>query len=249
MNRLAIETGGHPFLDDDLMHIQDGIKEALKGIASGFGGNFILSGCVVKEVGPAVTVTEGYIVLNGEVYYVEADAFTKFPLISPNLYWQVSETNSAVDPVVYEDGTSKSVHKVRRAIAAQDIGYPIVVAVADLKSVVNFALLNNWTQGGLPVPNPSYIKDGKYIVFQGDITLSDAAPGTNLPFATLPSGCRPLENGFYPAISGVNFTNKYLGTPVATWIRVETNGDCYADSNLAHGGAYISLSAVRFKRI
>ncbi|MFR8837905.1 hypothetical protein [Bacteroides sp.] len=110
MNRLLTFEGGQPFALEDIDFLQDALTEVISGLASTY-GNFILSGCKLSVAGDKVTWTAGYIVIDQQVYHVEAGS-----IIAPstdNLYWKVITTDS--QSVVFEDGSQNKIYRRSKA--------------------------------------------------------------------------------------------------------------------------------------
>ncbi len=128
MNRLitdfASPTAGQPIVADNgvgtLPFIQDGIQEALfnlfKAILYSYTTDdvIILDGLVftLTNSGNTNTWTAGAIGYNGEIYTVAAGAVTKTG--GQAFVFKNIETYSALDPVIFKDLTSHSVHQIRR---------------------------------------------------------------------------------------------------------------------------------------
>ena len=77
----TISVGGFPLVLDDLRWFfgrlgspNEGIYQAFNNILRGFGDNQILQGVVVSGVTPNVAITEGWVILDGELLKVDADS-------------------------------------------------------------------------------------------------------------------------------------------------------------------------------
>jgi len=76
------KVGGFPLVLDDLRWFlgqltapnQQGIYQAFNNLLRGFGDDFIIQGCVLGGVSGAFTLTEGWILLDGELLKVDAQA-------------------------------------------------------------------------------------------------------------------------------------------------------------------------------
>lgn len=259
MNRLEILTDGHPLYANDLMFIQDAFKEAIKGLAGALGGssNFILKGCGITDNGANYDVAEGWVVLGGEVYYVQA---ANYPASPTNLVWVIPTTDYDPASVMYADGNNKAVHQIRRAVVLPELvamggfgGYYATYASTQLidygKSWIDMTLLNSWQGGPLPVSNPGYIKEGRWVSFRGDIIQNGSLSSPEMPFFILPTEYRPAYNDYYPGVVGSGHVDNKLVDFEMGWIYVDTNGNCYAESALYNSATElsISLSKVRFR--
>lgn len=123
MKQLVGFTGGHPISLDDLLHIQDGAVEALVSMMKGLLSNgltipnCILYGCGITTY-PSISdidVAAGALVLDGEICLF--DGVTAFDAnVAPNiLVFSPVDTYAAGDPVVYANGSSHNVHRIRKA--------------------------------------------------------------------------------------------------------------------------------------
>lgn len=69
MKTLQIPNGGMPFTGDDLLWMQDGLKEAVEAAVSPFlvEGKCILSGCAIRIESGNIVIDPGYIVIGGRI--------------------------------------------------------------------------------------------------------------------------------------------------------------------------------------
>lgn len=80
MDRLkTTDNGGFPLRLDDFRWMlgqasNHGIYEALNNMLRGFGDNFVVQGCTVSGTSPNVAITEGWIMLSGELLKVDAQS-------------------------------------------------------------------------------------------------------------------------------------------------------------------------------
>lgn len=91
MNKFkTTDTGGLDLKLNDFRFISRGIDDAFKGILSAFtptATTYILSGCTYTLVSGTMTMSEGYVAIDGEVCYVPAHSISF--TTSANLYWDV----------------------------------------------------------------------------------------------------------------------------------------------------------------
>jgi len=115
MNKLkTIENGGFPFVLDDLRWMDLGIRNAFLGIFSAFNSDngFIVSGCVKTIDTGTVTITEGYIVLSGEIYYLPTQSYSEavageVEIVSIDLSYDVNGNK------IFQNGSNNSTYEIR----------------------------------------------------------------------------------------------------------------------------------------
>mgnify|MGYP003676151562 CR=1 FL=1 len=120
MNKLEL-TRGVGISTNKFNFFQNGIREGFAGILSAFGTNaadgFKLSGCELSIIDTsgdlAITMTEGYIALQGEVYYVAAQNITK--LAAEVCYFTLDSTYVDVIPGQIKGGGTFNMENRRRA--------------------------------------------------------------------------------------------------------------------------------------
>lgn len=118
MNKIHFQEG-MALSYEQLAYMQDAIKEALAGLASGVGTNFIVSGCTRTDVdlgilGPGYNYSAGWVVVNGELCQFDGQSIgvSSHPA---DASFVVNETN--VEPQIeFEDSSLKYVYKGRKAI-------------------------------------------------------------------------------------------------------------------------------------
>ena len=126
MNRLnsTENTGGFPFKSDDLRFMLGlsefdssgdggGIYQALSNLLRGYGNNFIVYGCVPNG-SPGTNITEGWIMLGGELIKVDSHTPT-------GTKYEISDT--LTDSRSFKDGSGPySIHRIRRATCTAGSG-------------------------------------------------------------------------------------------------------------------------------
>lgn len=113
MQQLNLYTGGHPLKLDDILHLQTGVIDALKGICDGIGlgvGTYILAGCEITATVLQTTVNPGYIYHNGIIY--PFDGFIYNNVVTPGFirYWFIEQQILSPSPTTYQDGNVHNVH-------------------------------------------------------------------------------------------------------------------------------------------
>ena len=116
MNKLNTnDNGGMPFEEDDIRWWDDAYREGFKGIASFLGNHVLLSGLVssLDITGTKLSVTEGFIVLNGEILKVPA---TTAPIDISAFPYVYVELDVSYDPTgleAFENGSQFDTYEVR----------------------------------------------------------------------------------------------------------------------------------------
>lgn len=110
-----------PFTAPSLAFLQVAAKEVLANIIISKIGSlydttrvYILSGCVISGSLPAYSITAGWVFLNGEAYEFDGASGTLGG--GQGLYADVVTTNPSPDPLIFEGGSSYSVHNVRKFV-------------------------------------------------------------------------------------------------------------------------------------
>lgn len=252
------EREGHPFTLDDAGFIQDAFKDAFSGLLKGFNGannSFIITGCELGIVSGNLILSAGWVCLNGEIHQVDTANFGGVAFSPPAPYWVLTESALPPSPVYYQDSSLKNVHLNRKATLSGTnpggaILYSATKRLHELVSLMGdkmgslFTLTNSWVAGAMPVSDPGYEVEGKRCFLYGDIRFSGAVPLTNAPFATLPVGARPARATTYPATIGTGFANNYVQNTGASWVFINTAGECYADCTLTES---IQLGSINFR--
>lgn len=129
MDKLNLGLGGHPFTADDLMFMQDAYLEGIKGSlewmrALTADDLVIIRGCVITAAGTSYTYTDGYVWMDGEIYYVPAQA-TPQPWggVGTDFYVLAVENNDPLGTVPYENATIQNTWKRRTAVINQLSGF------------------------------------------------------------------------------------------------------------------------------
>ncbi len=256
------ETQGHPFDLGDIGFLQDAFKDALKGFLKGFAAaseTFIITGCELTVVGSDTILQPGWVCINGEVCEVDGYNFGSAGFTGGAPYWTTNDVVISPSPVLYEDLSSKGVHLKRKGVLVGAntgglVSYGNTKRFVDILreamyvSEATFTLQNSWVFGNLPLPNAGYRKEARRVYFHGDIRFAGGAvPLTNAPFAVLPVGLRPVKNRFFIVLTGSSWnsstSDNYLYGEGFSWVRVDTDGNCYA--NPVEGNS-ISLDGISF---
>lgn len=199
-------NGGMPTYLKDLRFMETTHKEVFEAILKPFANIekvFILSGCVRSVSGGIVSITEGWIVLQGEVMFVEAQ---NYPLpTGGNLEYWVSTTIDVVGGNKdFFDGSNHDTWK--DTVGRIEIGGVVPNNSQDFSTTLNYfevytnAIVNpSWnvlpnghnefTAAGVA---SRYLKDNSGMVhLSGYMTANDP---TGYDVGTLPVGFRPADD-------------------------------------------------------
>lgn len=225
MNRLATEhNGGMPLFGDDFRWFENGLKIALKGGMSFLGDNFILSGCgIVNLGGNNRKVAQGYVVLDGEIYYVpESDSYditaTPIPHFVPTITYDADGLQT------FENNVAYNKYEIRQAPvtayasfqAAPKVPYNLVDTAEEIINDMLGGYAHTFTK------RQSWAK--------GDATAVNA--GANAINFTVDSG-----NGFLCNIDNANTdVIRIIGDfPSGTWLWVKFTGSAGKVVNIGDG--------------
>lgn len=116
MNRLeSMQNGGIPFEWDDLRWESNAVREAFKHLSKGLGiannDNYIIWGCDSNGSGG---LNAGAVCINGEP--CTFDALASLPSPSPDLYFEIQESNDPTGSEVMQNGAVVEQYKVRKAV-------------------------------------------------------------------------------------------------------------------------------------
>lgn len=238
MNRFkTTDLGGLGVRLDDFRFIDSSIRDAIFGGLSFLGdlenSVIILSGCETVVTTTSVNVTDGYVLINGEICKVESHGYS---ISTPGVrYWDIESTFDPSGTKIFKNGTSHETYEIRKAKTFFSLVLPPgKIAFSNTKrfytELKNGLGLNNlWSL--LPscsndFPGPygvgKYMIDGNgFVHLKGAFTSED--PGTNTLIGVLPAGFRPPEPHY-----------SLLPTPGAGSnfeIIIQTNGNIVVESD------------------
>ena len=120
MNKLKTTgLGGFPFVLDDTRQFlgrlsgSEGIYQAFNNILGGFGNNFIVQGVVASGSSPNVAITEGWVLLDGEL--IKVDAQTGIDTTTDNKFVKVTTFDSRGNKT-FQNGTIEDTYEINRAV-------------------------------------------------------------------------------------------------------------------------------------
>lgn len=248
------ETGGHPLTLDDIGFLQDAQAEIISAICEGISGNnsttpIIFKGAEITPNGSNFDISEGWIEVLGEVFYVPNQFNIPLPsgLSAAKLYFV--EVNISPSPVVYADSSVKNVHK-RRQMQLTDgatstggvltVGYNYLVRYERLlasrlkqEDWREVGLSGNGSYNGSWSGNSSY--NNEKVFFRKDISnkyeikgaASIGAWASSDVVLTLPSEARPSKKrGFAVPYNLGDSSGLMEGW---AWITILPNGEVWAN--------------------
>lgn len=204
MNNLKTTAlGGFPFQLDDLRWINDGIREAFRGLIDLYGvsatNTFILSGCEVS----GTTVNPGFVAFGGEIMYYPGGSIAGYTIP----YWDVNVTYDGAGTKVFSDASTHETYEVRRAvlsnapsIGAVPAGYTTLSSTKRLTELQRLSLrIGEWvnissagTDLGAQQGRAFLDLDG-FVRMKGQSIFEDDAATASRLIGILPSGYRPVE--------------------------------------------------------
>lgn len=112
-------TGGFPFVLDDIRQFlgrlsgSEGIYQAFNNLLRGFGDNFIVQGVVVSGSSPNVAITEGWVLLDGEL--IKVDAQTGIDTATDNKFVKVTTFDPRGNKT-FQNATIEDTYEKNRAV-------------------------------------------------------------------------------------------------------------------------------------
>jgi hypothetical protein len=105
--------GGYPNFDINWGVIQDSFTEIFNSLFLGLSPDttnpYIVTGCAITNVTGGISVTQGSIFWNGELFQVPALTV----MGSGTLYWQIVTNYYDSNPVTFNNGNQNNVHQIR----------------------------------------------------------------------------------------------------------------------------------------
>lgn len=210
MNELKTDIdGGFPVVLDDMRWVTGTTRDAFKAIFEPYnlGANYpiILSGCSRSIANNTVTITEGYVLINGEPLKVDEHSF---PYVGSNAeYWDVETTLDANGEKDFQDLQTHQTYLVRRGVvksaAALPVGYyEYSTTKTYLQHVYGGLPFDAWTPVPMSVDLVYTVQEAVkvYKDLEGFVHIKGYIDGISYPqsgnyhFGQLPVGYRPLES-------------------------------------------------------
>jgi hypothetical protein len=215
---------------------------------------YALFGCELSAIGPAITVSEGAVLFNGEIYLVEPNSVTLGggDIILWNRFFNQYTSNA--DPVTFTDSSLHNVHNNRQAtIAAGASGAGTLTGNANsdyantlrpepyTSTGIVLATVggNLWTNYGAPFYNAAYKIGSNEVALCGVATNIGIAPGI-IPILTLPIGARPSSQ--IQLVAGAQMPTTFASAKIT----ITTAGVVSVDS-AGSTAATVFLDGLRFR--
>ena len=249
---LTIGNGGLPLVLDDFRFFlgqttggNHGIYQVLNNILREYGSDFIVQGVVNSGVTPNIAITEGWIMLAGEL--VKVDAQTSIDTSTEDSFTKVITFNSAGNKTFRNAANIDTFQQNRGVVnvlagALKFNGDRIGDKIAQLLSLA-------WTDiddfesgflGGFVDPQIRKVNDNN-IQLRGVVKKTlGITTGSNIHVFTLPTGFFPAENRFSNIISFETANNRSI-------VEINTSGEFRIRGdlqNLTVSGNGISLDNI-----
>ncbi len=256
MDKLNItNNGGHPFTMDDLDFLQSALSEGIKGAVSPwFDGDTVILQGIVGTVGVThTTYTNGYILLNNEVYPVIGGVF----LNGSYVIIDVAVTYNPIGNKLYENGTTVNCYEKRIGVMKISTGSGTEIDLADCISFKQSLMsgqykfvfqdepawqalpLNSGWSNGTPAPRYRINKIGE--VELDGVVLNPATTVSNNTICNLPIGFRPNFQKAFTIFGSVDTVT------TAVCVIIFTNGNVRIFGTI--GNDYgIYLNQIRFSK-
>ena len=148
------DNGGLPFVLDDIRFEQEAVREAFFGLTTSWGitqaDSYVLNGAVVTAGGGGTyDITEGFIVLAGEIFKVDTQTTASVPF-GQFLQWEIEETNDPAGLKTFFSAASFDTYTIRR-LKANVVGIVTTLNALTTKTIhqkiaANTAVINGvWT--------------------------------------------------------------------------------------------------------
>ena len=164
--------GGFPFILDDIRQFlgrltspaNHGIYQALNNLLRGFGEDFIVQGVVASGSSPNIAITEGWVILAGELIKVDAQT----GISTNNTFVKVTTFDSRGNKD-FQNGTTNDTYEKNRALATGTGGNLAFDGVT----------LIELTSGADTLPDTGRVELKKKIVEIGNWNM-DTTPGVSV---------------------------------------------------------------------
>jgi len=221
------DNGGFPYDLNDIRWLQDGVRETFAALIKTFDNSYqaiIICGCQISDAGGGNSIlSEGYIYIAGQIYYVPAIAVPF--AYGPGYLWVISNTFDANGLETFEDLTNNNTYQINR-VQLQSSGSGVDVSDAVfLRDIIH---KNSWVTATLASNFTSSIVGGVKVRLEknGEVTINAKVywDGTGTPtlIFTLPVGYRPNRSWTFIV---ANNEDMNATANDAIFINVKTNGE------------------------
>lgn len=226
-NFKTTDIGGLPIKLNDFRFINDGIKEAFRGIMSSYGitdsMTIIISGCEKTSATGTTTITEGYVSIGGEVCFVPEHSY---PDIAPGEfeYWVIDVTYDPEGTKVFQSTSTFETYEVRVGKIQIDTVVPSGYTAYDDAQTL-FEAMRPQLNIGEPItltlepnidvqqPFTAFKSIDGIVSFEGKLLLNTTGVvGGAFQVTTLPIGYRPAYEMHTPFFVGGEQWDMYIGT-------------------------------------
>lgn len=235
MNKLLTEfTGGFPFLLNDLRFTDDAIRLAIKDIVNALCGDgpVILAGCQFTQQPTYISVEEGAIFWQGEIWHVYPHNFTApNPVLEPP-YWNFVTGNGPEGSRTFENAETHQVHQIRKAVGSY---LPIEGALGNIqwdsaprfenagKSQANITLAAGCSNRQERTTLSTVINRGGMITIDAGIKMDALTNNGMHSVGALPAGFRPANPVELPVIA-INSGGNTLPIYNTAFLKIGTDG-------------------------
>jgi len=208
-SRIAIKQGTLAFMQDAHKETTAATIIALIGAGYNPATVYVLYGCVNTGVGLNYIISAGAIFYNGEVYNVDATAFTVTGSNVPVFTIAVTQFTTNADPMTFTDGTVRNIHNIRKiVISAGASGSGIADYLAGYFLSFNIPAPVSLSGAGVTGAYPNYVIPGPNgllpVLAGGDTNVGDVSPGTGTDIVV--TFLTPLTTANY-RVQGTVITN------------------------------------------
>ncbi len=226
-NFKTTNIGGLPIKLNDLRFINNGLKEAFKGVMSSYGITdsitIVLNGCEKTSVSGTTTIASGFVSIGGEICYVPLHSYPD-PAVGEFEYWDIDLTFDPSGSKVFQSTDIFDTYEIRVGKVIKDTVIPVgYTAYDDAQSLFEAmrTKLNIGESIDLILAPNIYVQqpftafksiDG-IVSFEGALTLNTTGVvGGAFQVTTLPVGYRPAyDMHTYFTANGEQW-DMYIGT-------------------------------------
>lgn len=225
MNKLkTTDLGGFRLRSNDFRWQQNANEMAFKSILNSVDNSktIILSGCVITGITPALSISSGYVSIEGEVIFVPAQSFT-VPTLPDVAYLEVQTSWDPTGLKVFKNSIAHDTYEIRTAVVTTGALPVNRTNILELKTIIQsigeLLSATSWNSlpgasyvAAMPAGPPMFMRDNLgFIHFKGQWNNDDPAGITVI--GVLPVGSRPanqMDYNFYNLLAGTTFTLSIL---------------------------------------